>query len=151
YDCSPSAYRSRIAERARTANRRNAGAARIAELPRPLSDPSDLGTSPQELASKLARANWLLGTRAGRTAGAVGELWSGCRSRQYRLARSRRCVAQERPRGRYGASHLDRYRSALDQIGLARLGVWLEVASDHDRRGGMDTTGCGLDGAECRG
>jgi hypothetical protein len=36
-------------------------------------------------------------------------------------------VAQERQRSRQGTPHLHRHRGSLDQIGLARVGVWVEA------------------------
>ena len=36
-------------------------------------------------------------------------------------------MAQEGQRSRQGTPHLHRYRGSLDQIGLARVGVWVEA------------------------
>ncbi len=54
----------------------------------------------------------------------MGELRASGGARQYRAWGARRSVAQERPRGRQSAPYLHRHRGALEQIGLARVGVY---------------------------
>jgi hypothetical protein len=49
-------------------------------------------------------------------------------------------VAQERQGSRSGASHFHRHRGSLDQIGLARVGVWVEAL---DLAITVDRPGCG--------
>jgi len=51
-------------------------------------------------------------------------------------------VAQERQRSRQGTPHLHRYRGSLDQIGLARVGVWVEAAPGHHGGRDVDSTLC---------
>jgi hypothetical protein len=46
--------------------------------------------------------------------------------------------------------HLDRDRGALDQVGLERLGLWLEAPSGHDGCRRLDPTGGRTDAGQCR-
>ena len=140
HDRAPSAYRPRTAQRAGAANSRDA--ARCAALltvdgrfptrrtwERRLARPC-----PPRLPAQIGCS----GPRAGRPDPALGDVWPGGGDRQHGAARPRRRLAQEGPRGRRRAAHLDRYRGALDQVGLARLGLRLEAAlwSRPSRRSG---------------
>ena len=81
------------------------------------------------------------GAGAGGLDPAMGDVWAGGGHRQHRAAGPRRGLAQAGSRGRRGAPHLHRHRGALDQVGLARLGLRLEAAPGHDRGGRLDSAG----------
>lgn len=54
---------------------------------------------------------------------------------------ARRGLAQAAPRGGRCAAYQHRHRSALDEIGLARLGLWVEAASGRHRGRGLAAFG----------
>lgn len=58
----------------------------------------------------------------------MGEDGKSGRLGQHTSSSQRRSVAQEGQRSRQGSSHFHRHRGSLDQIGLARMGLWLEAA-----------------------
>ena len=128
------AHGPRAAGRAGPADRRDAAAARAADRRRALPDAADLGAAAGGAARDAAGADRLPGAAPGRAARPVGGVRARGRHRQHGAARQGRRLAQEAPRGRGGAAHLDRHRGALDQVGLARLGLRLEAAPGRHRR-----------------
>ena len=91
----------------------------------------------------------LSGRLSGDTARSVGWLWAGGGDRQHRAPGAGRGLAQEAPRGRRRPPHVDRHRGPLDQVGLARLGLWLAAAPRHHRRRRLDPARRRADAGRC--
>jgi hypothetical protein len=103
-----------------------------------LSRPPHLGAAAPGHTAHAARADRLSWPTAGIVEPAMGQVWARCRHRQHHLAGAGQRLAQKGPRRRDRATHLNQSRSALNPVGLARLGLRLETTPGDHRRRGLD-------------